>query len=76
MKYAWITRHRDSYPIALMCETLAVSKSGYCDSPPLSDRGWVGYVGGRASERGEPHGNKARGVSGSLANNSERMQPV
>ena len=29
MKYAWITRHRDSYPIALMCAALNVSSSGY-----------------------------------------------
>ena len=29
MKYAWIDNHRDSFPIALMCDVLAVSKSGY-----------------------------------------------
>ena len=29
MKYAWITKHRDSFPIAVMCEALAVSTSGY-----------------------------------------------
>ena len=29
MKYAWITRHRDSYPVSTMCDVLAVSKSGY-----------------------------------------------
>lgn len=29
MKYAWITRHRDSFPIAVMCDVLGVSKSGY-----------------------------------------------
>jgi putative transposase len=37
VKYAWITRHRDSFPIALMCEALAVSTSGYyasIDRPP------------------------------------------
>jgi len=32
VKYAWITQHRDLYPIALMCEALDVSKSGYDDS--------------------------------------------
>jgi putative transposase len=32
VKYAWITRHGDLYPIALMCDALAVSKSGYYDS--------------------------------------------
>lgn len=29
MKYVWINQHRDSFPIAVMCEVLAVSKSGY-----------------------------------------------
>jgi putative transposase len=29
VKYAWITRHRDSYPIAPMCAALDVSTSGY-----------------------------------------------
>lgn len=29
MKYAWITEHRDLYPITLLCALLAVSKSGY-----------------------------------------------
>ena len=29
MKYAWIHRHRDSFPIALLCDVLTVSKSGY-----------------------------------------------
>ena len=32
MKYAWITRHRDLYPILLMCETLDVARAGYYDS--------------------------------------------
>ena len=32
MKYAWIRRHRDSYPVALMCQVLEVSKSGYYDA--------------------------------------------
>jgi putative transposase len=32
VKYAWIREHRDSYPVALMCEVLEVSKSGYYDS--------------------------------------------
>jgi putative transposase len=32
MKYAWITKHRDSFPEAVMCELLSVSRSGYCDS--------------------------------------------
>ena len=29
MKYAWITQHGDSFPMALMCDVLDVSTSGY-----------------------------------------------
>jgi putative transposase len=29
VKYAWIGEHRDSFPVALMCQVLSVSKSGY-----------------------------------------------
>ena len=29
MKYAWIHQHRDSFPVALLCDVLDVSKSGY-----------------------------------------------
>lgn len=29
MKYAWITQHGDSFPIAVMCDVLDVSTSGY-----------------------------------------------
>jgi len=32
VKYAWVTEHRDSFPIAMMCEVLNVSTSGYYDS--------------------------------------------
>ena len=32
MKYAWITHHRDSFPVAVMCDVLNVSYSGYYDS--------------------------------------------
>ena len=32
MKYAWITDHRDSFPVAVMCDLLKVSSSGYYDS--------------------------------------------
>ena len=43
MKYAWITQHGDMYPITLLCELLAVSKSGYyaslCRKPsPRAER--------------------------------------
>ena len=31
MKYAWIREHRDSFPVALLCEVLEVSTSGYYD---------------------------------------------
>jgi putative transposase len=29
VKYAWISEHRDSFPVARMCEVLGVSTSGY-----------------------------------------------
>jgi putative transposase len=29
VKYAWITQHRDSFPIAVLCDVLRVSTSGY-----------------------------------------------
>jgi putative transposase len=29
VKYAWISEHRDSFPVVLMCEVLDVSSSGY-----------------------------------------------
>ncbi len=32
MKYAWIKEHRDSYPVAIMCDVLKVSPSGYYTS--------------------------------------------
>lgn len=32
MKYAWITGNRDSFPIAVMCDVLQVSTSGYYDA--------------------------------------------
>lgn len=40
MKYAWITQHRDSFPVSAMCDALDVSPSGYYDSleRPPSDR--------------------------------------
>lgn len=40
MKYVWITKHRDSFPVAVMCELFSVSRSGYYDSldRPLSPR--------------------------------------
>jgi putative transposase len=37
VKYAWITKHRDSFPVAVMCEVLGASTSGYyasVDRPP------------------------------------------
>jgi putative transposase len=40
VKYAWIAEHCDSYPIAVMCDVLNVSASGYYNSldRPLSPR--------------------------------------
>jgi putative transposase len=40
VKYAWITQHRDSFPVAVLCDVLNVSTSGYYDSieRPPSDR--------------------------------------
>jgi len=32
VKYAWITDHGDSFPVAVMCDVLNVSSSGYYDS--------------------------------------------
>ena len=40
MKYAWIKQHRDSFPVAIMCDVLNVSPSGYYDAMdrPPSER--------------------------------------
>jgi putative transposase len=40
VKYVWITDHRDSFPISVMCDVLNVSASGYYDSieRPPSER--------------------------------------
>jgi len=32
VKYAWISKNRDSFPLAMMCDVLNVSTSGYYDS--------------------------------------------
>ena len=32
MKYAWIKRHKSTFPVAVMCRSLRVSTSGYYDS--------------------------------------------
>ena len=32
MKYAWISEHRDSYPVKTLCRVLKVSRSGYYTS--------------------------------------------
>jgi len=40
VKYAWITRHRDAFPVRVLCDVLQVSPSGSYDSigRPPSDR--------------------------------------
>jgi putative transposase len=40
VKYAWISQHRDSFPVCVMCDVLNVSPSGYYDwlDRPPSDR--------------------------------------
>ena len=30
MKYAWIESYRDTFPVARMCRSMGVSRSGYC----------------------------------------------
>ena len=32
MKYAWINEHRGSFPVAVLCDMLEVSTSGYYES--------------------------------------------
>ena len=32
VKYAWISEHRDSYPVKVMCRVLKVARSGYYTS--------------------------------------------
>jgi putative transposase len=32
VKYAWISEHRDSFPVAVLCDALGVSSSGYYES--------------------------------------------
>ena len=44
MKYAWITQHRDSFPVAVLCDVLLVSTSGY-----------YGSLGRQPSSRAERH---------------------
>jgi putative transposase len=44
VKYAWITEHCDSYPVAVMCEVLCVSTSGY-----------YGWLDRAASPRAQRH---------------------
>ena len=40
MKYAWIESNRDQFPVARLCRSIGVSRSGYCQwrGRPSSDR--------------------------------------
>jgi putative transposase len=44
VKHAWISEHRDSFPVALLCEVLGVSTSGY-----------YAWAGRKPSERANRH---------------------
>ena len=48
MKYAWITRHRDSFPVRVMCDAMNVSTSGYYDAIERPPSGWACPSVGRA----------------------------
>ena len=37
MKYAWIRRHRNHYPLEIMCRVLGVSRSGYLNAQRRSE---------------------------------------
>jgi hypothetical protein len=41
VKYAWITQHRGSFPVAVMCDVLNVSPSGYHDSIDRPPSAWA-----------------------------------
>jgi hypothetical protein len=40
VRYAWIESYRDTFPVARMCRSIGVSRSGYCQwwTRPNSDR--------------------------------------
>jgi hypothetical protein len=52
VRYAWIREHREEFPVALMCEKLEVSRSGYYD--------WTGRKPGRLAIKREKLAEAAR----------------
>ena len=50
MKYAWIARHKTSWPVALTCEVLEVSTSGYFEHQRRRAQAAPSKPGGRISD--------------------------
>ncbi len=58
MKYAWIRQYRDSFPVAVACQVLEVSTSGYyasLDRQPSPRKNNVQPAFGRRSRKCIPN---------------------